>query len=330
MEAMASVWSCSQLQSVNELKDMLFYTTVELESVRLDSLQEMRRNEENMKQLLHQLSIARQERDEARNQLQILLNKLIPSSPIEVCPSFPALQPETPPVCPKKGSTSITDSDSLSETYNHQSYGSSSSIDPFLDVVSSTDAANINICDSSNMGIACHVGKQDNDVPISMASVGSSSGLNQTDQASAAIDNLLSGKPLPQQGKLLQAVMEAGTLLQTLLVSGPLPRWRNPPPVQTLQMPPLSIKGCEPQEINYSGQTSCEPQVISFNGRKSCDLQETNYQSDKKTLSSSSSERDHASSSQVYGSENYLGKDTSGMRSLLQDTFATLKRQRHQ
>ncbi|KAK9123536.1 hypothetical protein Sjap_013138 [Stephania japonica] len=325
---MASVWSCSQ-ESFDELKDMLFYTTVELESVRMDSLQEMKRNEENMKQLLHQLNVACRERDEARNQLQTLLNKLIPSSQIEVCPSFPALQHETP-VCPKKGSsTSITDSDILSETYNHQSYGSPSSIDPFLDVVSSTDAANINICDSSIMEIACHVGKQDSAL-ISMASVGSSSGLNQTDQASAAIDNLVSGKPLPQQGKLLQAVMEAGPLLQTLLVSGPLPHWRNPPPVQPFQMPPLSIKGCEPRGMNYSGQTSFEPQVINFNGKKLCDPQEINYQSDKKSLSSSLSKRYHASSSQVYGSGNCLGKETSGARSILQDTFATSKRQRCQ
>ncbi|KAK3422237.1 hypothetical protein EUGRSUZ_G02747 [Eucalyptus grandis] len=37
-----------------------------------------------------------------------------------------------------------------------------------------------------------------------------------------------SRKPLPPQGKLLQAVMEAGPLLQTLLLAGPLPQWGAP------------------------------------------------------------------------------------------------------
>ncbi|KAL0460136.1 UNVERIFIED_CONTAM: hypothetical protein Slati_0640800 [Sesamum latifolium] len=37
-------------------------------------------------------------------------------------------------------------------------------------------------------------------------------------------------RPLPEKGKLLQAVMKAGPLLQTLLLAGPLPQWRHPPP----------------------------------------------------------------------------------------------------
>ncbi|XP_057846410.2 uncharacterized protein LOC131056090 [Cryptomeria japonica] len=43
-------------------------------------------------------------------------------------------------------------------------------------------------------------------------------------------------KPLPERGKLVEAVLQAGPLLQTLLVSGPLPQWRHPPPsIQSLQ-----------------------------------------------------------------------------------------------
>ncbi|GFP79702.1 hypothetical protein PHJA_000113700, partial [Phtheirospermum japonicum] len=35
--------------------------------------------------------------------------------------------------------------------------------------------------------------------------------------------------PLPEKGKLLQAVIKAGPLLQTLLIAGgPLPQWRHP------------------------------------------------------------------------------------------------------
>nr|AIN39812.1 hypothetical protein [Zoysia matrella] len=49
--------------------------------------------------------------------------------------------------------------------------------------------------------------------------------------ADAVLDVLASKRPLPQKGRLLAAVMEAGPLLQNLLVAGQLPRWRNPPTV---------------------------------------------------------------------------------------------------
>ncbi|KAK1299228.1 hypothetical protein QJS10_CPB14g01469 [Acorus calamus] len=57
------------------------------------------------------------------------------------------------------------------------------------------------------------------------------------------LDRLMNSRPLPEMGKLMQAVADAGPLLKTLLVAGPLPRWRNPPPpppspVQAFQMAP--------------------------------------------------------------------------------------------
>ncbi|KAI3461370.1 hypothetical protein Pfo_018033 [Paulownia fortunei] len=49
-------------------------------------------------------------------------------------------------------------------------------------------------------------------------------------------------RPLPEKGKLLQAVIEAGPLLQTLLLAGPLPQWRHPPPpLDTYQIPPPPV-----------------------------------------------------------------------------------------
>lgn len=49
-------------------------------------------------------------------------------------------------------------------------------------------------------------------------------------------------KPLPEQGKFLQAVMEAGPLLQTLLLAGPLPQWQHPPPqLNSVDIPPVTI-----------------------------------------------------------------------------------------
>ncbi|KAK4358659.1 hypothetical protein RND71_020888 [Anisodus tanguticus] len=53
---------------------------------------------------------------------------------------------------------------------------------------------------------------------------------------------ILIDKPLPENGKFLQAVMKAGPLLQTLLLAGPLPTWRHPPPpMDTYEIPPPPV-----------------------------------------------------------------------------------------
>ncbi|KAF9597193.1 hypothetical protein IFM89_016334 [Coptis chinensis] len=57
--------------------------------------------------------------------------------------------------------------------------------------------------------------------------------------ASPSMAHLIPEKPLPEKGKLLQAVMKAGPLLQTLLLAGPLPQWRHPPPpLDSFDIPP--------------------------------------------------------------------------------------------
>ncbi|CAA3005244.1 uncharacterized protein LOC111393965 [Olea europaea var. sylvestris] len=49
-------------------------------------------------------------------------------------------------------------------------------------------------------------------------------------------------RPLPEKGKLLQAVMKSGPLLRNLLLAGPLPQWRHPPPpLDTYQIPPPPV-----------------------------------------------------------------------------------------
>lgn len=53
---------------------------------------------------------------------------------------------------------------------------------------------------------------------------------------------ILIDKPLPENGKFLQAVMQAGPLLQTLLLAGPLPQWRHPPPpMDSYEIPPPPV-----------------------------------------------------------------------------------------
>ncbi|KAF8402842.1 hypothetical protein HHK36_010933 [Tetracentron sinense] len=253
-------------QSTDELKQKLHCTTFELESARLEAKEEMRKNKENMKQLVQLLKIAYQERDEARDQLQKLLNKVMPSSPTEICTIIPQLQPNSHPEKPTKANSSITESsDSVSETYNHHSYGSSP-VDSFFDAISSPDLSHMNLAYPYNMVVPHQpfVQEYNGSIPMGMNSSGHgstsqgviSSGATKIDQTSAIIDKLAKAKPLPQKGRLLQAVMEAGPLLQTLLVAGPLPRWRNPPALQPFQIPPVSLRGCDSEVTNQNPVTN--------------------------------------------------------------------------
>ncbi|KAF5192929.1 putative TOX high mobility group box protein [Thalictrum thalictroides] len=246
MEALDCIWG---YQEIEELKNMLLQTRIELETARVEAKEDMRRNEENVKQLLYFLKIACQERNEARHerdQLQRLLNKLMPVSPTEMYPVVPSLQVESP-ICTLLGNSSMTISDSISESYNPQSYGSSP-VDSLLDMVSSPDLPNINMADSSNLVVPSHTFIPEYNCPNTVSIL--SPVLPEIDHASAVIDNLVKGKQLPQKGKLLQTVMEAGPLLKTLLVSGSLPQWRNPPPLHPFQVPPFSIKGSDPERTN--------------------------------------------------------------------------------
>ncbi|KAL5581079.1 hypothetical protein UlMin_013521 [Ulmus minor] len=227
MEELDSMWS--YLDNVDELKQKLLDTTMELESVKMEAREQIKKSEVSIKNLLNLVKIAYKERDEAREQLQKILlnnnNKLMVSNKNqpEIPTILPQNEPESPLFLPTKANSSITESNSLSETYNHQSHGSSP-VDSLLDAVSSP------------------------------------------------VDNLLKGKLLPQIGKLLQSVMDAGPLLQTLLVVGPLP-WPNPPPLQTFKIPPVSIKGCEASGVHKrkplessldSSQTCSDASMLTF------------------------------------------------------------------
>ncbi|KAL5202617.1 hypothetical protein ABZP36_013569 [Zizania latifolia] len=127
----------------------------------------------------------------------------------------------------------------------------SSPVDPFFDPVTSSDKR----CKISSPPPAakqqCHA-----------AGAGAS--------ADAVLDMLAMKKPLPQRGRLLQSVMEAGPLLQNLLVAGLLPRWRNPPPV-ALDTLPVGVRG---GGGGYAG-TSLAPvinsaPVLGYGGGNAC------------------------------------------------------------
>ncbi|KAK6926921.1 Protein of unknown function DUF1635 [Dillenia turbinata] len=210
---------------IEELKQKLLLTSYELETTRIEAEEEIRKSKDSVKQLLNLLMIAYQERDEARDQLQKLLNKvIIPTSPNDCC--FTMFPIESPLIKPIKANSSITESNSLSSPEFSN-----------IDAVSSPELSNINLGDSNNIGFVTH------QTP-GQEIVGTTS-TRTVDHGTIIIENLVRGKILPQKGRLLQAVMEAGPLLQTLMVAGPLPRWRNPPPLQSFHIPPVGIKGCQ-------------------------------------------------------------------------------------
>ncbi|KAM3302974.1 hypothetical protein BC332_29052 [Capsicum chinense] len=68
---------------------------------------------------------------------------------------------------------------------------------------------------------------------------------------------ILVDKPLPENGKFLQAVMKAGPLLQTLLLAGPLPQWRHPPPpMDSYEIPPPPVV-IPSQDSVFNGFNNC-------------------------------------------------------------------------
>ncbi|GMI84066.1 hypothetical protein HRI_002075900 [Hibiscus trionum] len=220
MEELGSMWNYQE--DFDQLKFRLQITTIELESLKMEANEQKRKHSEETSHLLSLLNLAYRERDKAREQLQSLINKLIPNP-----------QAEHPVAIAAKANSSITESNSLSDAYNHHlshGHGSSSPVDSFFDTVTSPDFSTLKF--NSDSCKLLGFGNQPN-VPM----------LTNIDSATAVINDIAKWRTLPQKGKLLQAVMEAGPLLQTLIVAGPLPRWRNPPPLQAFKLPALSLKG---------------------------------------------------------------------------------------
>ncbi|MCD7467899.1 hypothetical protein HAX54_005599 [Datura stramonium] len=235
MEEIDSLWGYQE--TMDETRQKLLYTSLELERMTMESSEEKRKNN----QLIQLIKIAYQERDEARDNLHKLLNKI----------NQYQIHIDSPLAVAKAPKANSIESNSLSETYNYNSHNSSSSLveESFLDVVSSPDLSNNIIPVSCGVVPQQQVPEVVDRASLVINSLVKGKTLPQqvpevVDHASLVIDSLVKGKTLPQQGKLLQSVLEAGPLLQTLLVAGPLPRWRNPPQFKPLHIPPVSIKGC--------------------------------------------------------------------------------------
>lgn len=229
MGDMANLWVYEEYHEAEQLGQKLLVTSLELEKLKAEAKEEVRKNNE----LIYLLNFALKERDEAKNQLQNLLNTT--ENNLTSIPHFHVDSPVPKPAA--KANSSVTESNSLSDTYNYHSHGSSP-VDCLFDSVPSPEFTNINFVVSNNPLV------QEPNATIHNSRV-TSEVMPRFDEGSFVIDNLARGRPLPQQGKFLQAVLDAGPLVHTLLMAGPLPRWRNPPQLQPAQIPPASIKGCD-------------------------------------------------------------------------------------
>ncbi|KAL5055959.1 hypothetical protein RYX36_036641 [Vicia faba] len=195
MEELHSVFIYQEEQREHEQKHKLIDTILELEAMK-----KMNR------ELNNQLKIAYQERDEARDQLQKLKNKFCPID----------FQQENPFMFhSSKPNSSITDSSTLS-------YSSPSSVDSFFETASSSMLSN------TSMGYLNHHPGQSFHYLMEPIEE------QVHDFGSEYINSIAKERVLPQKGMLLRSVIDAGPLLQTILLEGTLPRWRNPPHLQDI------------------------------------------------------------------------------------------------
>ncbi|XP_039056358.1 uncharacterized protein LOC120199302 [Hibiscus syriacus] len=158
MEELGSM--CNYQEDFDQLKFSLQFTTIELESLKIKVNEEKRKHSEEIKHLLRLLKLAYKERDEAREELQLLMSELVPHPHSEI-----------PIVVATKANSGITDTSSLSDAYNHHHpHVCSCPGDSFFDTVTSPDLSTTKIASDSCMSI---------------------------DSEAAAIDDIAKGRTLP-------------------------------------------------------------------------------------------------------------------------------------
>lgn len=189
------VLSISMIQTMEELRNSLLYTSLELEQTRVAVQEELRKRDDQLLHLKDLLSKAMRERDEAQDKCQrLVLEKLLVHQQQQTAPlsGISSIEDE-----PRRG---IDSNNGFSSSDCEESIVSSPIVDPI-----------------------------------------------QPPQLPPPPPELVPEKPLPEKGKLLQAVMQAGPLLQTLLLAGPLPQWRHPPPpLESFEIPPVTIPSPPP------------------------------------------------------------------------------------
>ncbi|KAL5831031.1 hypothetical protein ACOSQ4_016385 [Xanthoceras sorbifolium] len=226
-----------QGKSMEELKHSLVYTTLELEQTRMVAQEEMRKRDDQLVQLKDLLSKVIRERDAAQEKFQrLLFDKLL------------LQQQQQQQAAPLSGISSIEDeprrgidsNNGFSSSDCEESIVSSPVIDP--------------------------IPPPQLPPPPPPPQPQQQQQQQQPPPPQEQTIELVPEKPLPEKGKLLQAVMKAGPLLQTLLLAGPLPQWRHPPPpLESFEIPPVTIPSPPPpppQLLQHHHQDS----LVNFNG----------------------------------------------------------------
>ncbi|XP_027346908.1 uncharacterized protein LOC113858446 [Abrus precatorius] len=203
-------------QSMDELKQSLMYTTLELEQTRATVQEELRKRDDQLLSLKELLNKVIRERDEAQEKCQrLVLEKFV-------------LQQHA---APASGISSIED-------------------EPRRGIESSNNGLSSSDCEGSIVSS-----------PVMEH-------LPQHPLSESMIELISPDKPLPEKGKLLQAVMKAGPLLQTLLLAGPLPQWRHPPPpLESFEIPPVTIPS-PPQLLHQDSFVNNTPSNCARLSRK--------------------------------------------------------------
>jgi len=198
----------------------------------------IKKYEETVKHLYKLLKKVCQERDEARDQLQLLMRNFQASTPVETTNTIPqadqsCLQNKTKPSM-NSAKVSYSSSNVLSD---HSCDLSLSNEKHF----STSLMSQTRIVEPSNLTLSNNIET------------------NMVDSDSLAIDKLVCGKPLPEKGRLLQSVTEARPLLHTLLID-PVPHWKNPPTLSSLSLP------LGTQDNNFSTNTHDDQTGANPNG----------------------------------------------------------------
>ncbi|XVF83027.1 hypothetical protein PTKIN_Ptkin16aG0099600 [Pterospermum kingtungense] len=210
---------CYQEEGMEELKHTLLLTTLELETTLISAKEEITRRDFELVHLKDVLSRTMKERDEAQGRCQkLMLEKFILQQQLQQKEQQQQQQQVEQQQQQETASLSgVSSSEDESKPGDYSNKHNSSSDSNRSSIISSPSLDSIN-------------------PPV----------VNLPFQPTSALPEealkLAANRPLPEKGKLLQAVKDAGPLLQNLLLAGPLPQWQHPPPQLTsIDIPPVAI-----------------------------------------------------------------------------------------
>ncbi|PON98644.1 hypothetical protein TorRG33x02_055440 [Trema orientale] len=210
---------CHEEEGMEELWYSLLWRTLEMETKVASAKEEITKKEDELLLLKDFLSRAIKEKDEAESKCQSIMLDIV------------TIQNQLKQNQQEEQIAAHNENGELAKESQHQF------VDQHFALRETKEINNV-------INESCEGNSMDSVLQPPLSSSSSSSELPPN------AEKLVAGKPLPEKGKLLQAVMEAGPLLQTLLLAGPLPQWQHPPPrINSVEIPPVSISRPPPQSF---------------------------------------------------------------------------------